>query len=161
MNPYAGISFDEAVQTYMAGTLPLPAPVTGTGATFAIHPNTKAAWQASIQASIEDTERRQDADRKLQLKLFVHFAKIFVEKNNKWSLVPEPEDVFGKVRLIMPSLGISISSLYPFNELAIYGGPHEWTEKHKELGQTLPIVKITPQTFFGWALDVDTPEWVK
>lgn len=106
-------------------------------------------------------QEQQNIDRKRQLKLFIHFARLFCEKYPKWQVLPEADDPFNKVKLVRPDIGASITSLYPMHELAVYGGPDLWMGPLKELGQTLPIVKIKPQEFFMWALGEDTPEWVR
>lgn len=145
----------------IVGGMPIPSITAGSTVFYNKMPVVATQTVFSGMLDHVDTEERRAQDRRLQLKLFVHFAKLFVEKYPQWKLMPEPEDPFGKVKLVRPDIGASIVSLYPMNELAVYGGPDLWMSGLRELGQVLPIVKVFPQTFFGWALDIDTPEWVR
>lgn len=109
-------------------------------------------------------EEKRLRDKSLQMKLFVHFAKLFIERYPKWTLVPEPDDPLHKVKLVNAERGIAISSCWPDNTVAIYGAPEEWRQKVAndlfEPRGNLPVTTMVTQDFYGWALDINTPEWV-
>jgi hypothetical protein len=114
-----------------------------------------------LDITIEPNAEKAELDKRRHAKIFIHFAKMFVERFPKWEIVLDETDPFHKARVMRKSDGVVIHNLYPANQVAVFGGPAAWTERLKELGQALPLAKICTQDCYGWALGTeDVPEWM-
>jgi hypothetical protein len=87
----------------------------------------------------EPNAEKVELDKRRHAKIFIHFAKMFVERFPKWEIVLDETDPFHKARIMRKSDGVVIHNLYPDNQVAVFGGPAAWTEPLKELGQALPV----------------------
>lgn len=125
-------------------------------------------WNAAIDP---DYTSKQDADRNLNTKIFVHFAQLFCERYPNWDIHPDADDVFHKVRLVHKNTTYKIINKYPDNEVQLTGAPSEFLDKVQRFSQQHHIPpsvfkvdgeRMPLQTFYGWALGIgDVPEFIK
>lgn len=120
----------------------------------------------------EDYKAAQELDQRRQIKIFVHFSKLFVERFSNWEIRPDAADPFNRVVVAHKSKDYKIISGYPSNEVQIHGVPNDKNDKAQKFyrrhgippssfGRAYDTVPF--QNYYAWALGVedDLPEWVK
>jgi hypothetical protein len=134
---------------------PSPGAWTGTDAsTQALFKSYQIPQPNAVEVTPEDTNRH--------MKIFIHFAKLFVERFAKWEIQPEPDDPFHKIKLVRKDIGAAIF-VFGMNQIGVFGGPDAWTRKQGEtyIDPHPFIAKVQIEVFYGWALGGEEPEWIR
>lgn len=89
------------------------------------------------------------------LKIFLHFAKLFCELYPNWRLSPSVSDPFHTIEVANDKKGYRLIDRHPANEILIENVPPDFSDP-------LPQWRVVNmQEFYGWALGEDPPYWVK
>ncbi len=114
---------------------------------------------------------QKELDQRRNLKLFIHFSKLFCERYPNWTLTPDPNNPFKGVALSHKNNKYKIESAYPDDAIKVIG--IDTNQAREDLNfrrrRGIPNAIFRPAhetvptyTFFGWAIGMDdTPEWVK
>ncbi len=146
-----------------------PATISGAGAGSII------SWTTNKSDLVfnEDAEfkAQKELDQRRNLKLFIHFSKLFCERYPNWTLTPDSNNPFKGVELSHKNNKYKIESAYPDNAIKVIGIDTNQAREDLNFRRRRgipnaifrPAHEVVPTyTFFGWAIGMDdTPEWVK